>query len=269
MKINDAHCHYGLESFFGSVLRARFSSKNDYESLSSDWEKYDVQNIVLFSQPCPSDFNRNVIECLAFCLGYGVIMPSVEKLFGDVDYFQANEIISNFSDEKIEFIPFVNSNVSVSDLVELEIKGVKYYEPYDSAGSIPENLLEFLNDNELNIVLHLSSVTEKGPDAFLNIVEKYDGIKFQVAHCANGVSKIIDSLHEYSNLFVDTSALSHWSYKKIDFCEVIANYGDKVLFGSDNPWTHYGKQISQIESCNLSEREMKRVMYNNYFQLWD
>ncbi len=268
MKINDAHCHYGRESFFGSVLRARFSSKNDYEGLSSDWEKYDVQNVVLFSQPCPSDLRRNVFEFFKFCLGYGAFISYDKKLFSNVDYSHTNDTISNLDDEKIEFIPFVNSDVSVSDLAELEIKGIKYYEPYDFSGSIPDNLLEFLNDGELNIVLHLSDVTENNPDTFLANVEKYDGIKFQVAHCANGVSKIIDSLHEYSNLFVDTSALSHWSYKKIDLCEVIANYGSKVLFGSDDPWTHYDKQIGQIENFDLSAREMKKVMYSNYFQLW-
>lgn len=265
MKINDAHCHIGRESFFGSMARLKFSSNNDYGRLKEDWNKYNIQNVVLFPQPGPSSFKRYLGECLLFVLGYCFFKPIDENLFRNVDYSEANGKISELTDGRIEFIPFVNSNVSISDIEQFDIKGVKFYEPF---GELSDTLLRHLNENELNLVLHLSTESEKHPENFLRLVENNDGILFQVAHCANGVEEIIDALGEYSNLFVDTSAISHSQYKHIPIENIVREHIDKVLFGSDEPWTKYGAQLKLFETLGLSKNDLENVLAKNYFKLW-
>jgi hypothetical protein len=68
MKINDAHCHYGRESFDGAVCRSKIWANKTYEALKSDWEKYNVEKSVLFPQPLPSSLKKYLIEGISFIL---------------------------------------------------------------------------------------------------------------------------------------------------------------------------------------------------------
>lgn len=265
MEINDAHCHFGRESFFGSIARLRLYSNNNYESLKKEWDMHNVKHVVLFAQPCPRSIKRYLGEVILFLLGYRISKTIDEKTFGKVDYSQANKEISELTDNRVEFVPFINSSINASDLALLNVKGVKYYEPY---GKIPENLLSYLNQNNLNMVLHLSTENETRPEKFLNIVENNEGIKFQVAHCANGVKEIISALDEYSNLFVDTSAISHRYYGHIPVKDIVENHPDKVLFGSDEPWTKYEEQLRIFENLGLSKSDLESVFEKNYLKLW-
>ncbi len=273
MKINDAHCHFGFNGFLGTIGRnSKITSSTTYNGLQKEWNKHDVQNIVLFSQPDPASFKRYLGEVILAFSGYFLFkkyvfsQPIDESILANSDYSKANNAISKLKDERIIFAPFVNSRFCVSDLTKYGlIKGVKYYEPY---GELPEKLLEYLDENGLALVLHLSENNKEHPEKFLNIVEKYDGIRFQAAHCANGIEKIIDGLNEHANLLVDTSALSDERYNNIHLEDIVANHIDKVLFGSDEPWTKYNEQIEQIENLGLGKKDLEKILYRNFFSVW-
>ena len=273
MNINDAHCHIGFNGFIGSLGRnSKITSSATYKGLQKEWNNHNVQNIVLFSQPDPASFKKYLEEVLLVFSGYFLFkkyifsQPIDESILANSDYSKANDAISNLKDERIMFAPFVTSRFCVSDLTKYDrINGVKYYEPY---GELPEKLLEHLDENELALVLHLSENNKEHPEKFLNIVEKYDGIRFQAAHCANGIEEIIDGLNEYSNLFVDTSALSDGQYNNIPLKDIVTNHIDKVLFGSDEPWTKYDPQIKQIKNFDLSEKDLEKILYRNFFNVW-
>ncbi|GEM_PF-1476613 len=273
MKINDAHCHYGRESFDGAVCRSKIWANKTYEALKSDWEKYNVEKSVLFPQPLPSSLKKYLIEGIFYPFGSSLLRDIWKKFFNyTVDYSKTNEEISNLQDDKIEFVPFISSKFEYSDLENFEnIKGVKHYEPY---GKLSGDLLKYLNERELNLIIHISEKTEQNPEKFLKIVEKFDGINFQVAHCANGVSEIIEALDELPNLFVDTSACTLRFYKVVfrsrntSFGEIVSTNVEKVLFGSDEPWAGYKAQIDQINELELSNRDKSRIFYRNYLSLW-
>ena len=85
---------------------------------------------------------------------------------------------------------------------------------------------------------------------------------------ANGNKQIIGALDEFPNLFVDSAASTYWVYRNISFEGIARNHTDKILFGSDEPWTKYEKEIAKIKSFDLSENELERIMLKNYYQLW-
>jgi hypothetical protein len=295
-KINDAHCHYGKECLWGTVGRMRLISNNTYEKIIRDLDTYEIENQVLFAQPCPSSpggYIRGALLLLPKLMAYsskthweiakGLLFEKIGKdyadwdqeryfdelFFGDVDYSNANLEISQINDKRIKPLPFVNSKFKPSDLGGLEgIEGVKYYEPY---GEIPEILLKYLNDNELNILPHLSLNTLEKPEKFLGEVAKNDGIIFQVPHWGTGFIKVINALDEYDNLYIDTAASTHYSYNKrlkIPFKKIAEEHPDKILFGSDEPWTNLGKEIKKISGLGLDKGVMEKIMYSNYYKVW-
>ncbi len=273
MKINDAHCHYGRESFDGAVCRSKIWANKTYDALKRDWNEYNVEKSVLFPQPLPSSLKKYLIEGIFYPFGSSLLRDFWKKFFDyTVDYSKVNKEISNLQDNRIEFVPFVSPKFKHSDLENFErIKGVKFYEPY---GELSENLLEYLNERELNLIIHISEKTDRNPEKFLENVEKFDGINFQVAHCANGVPEIIEALDELPNLFVDTGACTLRFYKAVfrsrntSFEEIVSENVEKVLFGSDEPWSEYKTQIEQINRLELSNSDKNRIFYRNYLALW-
>jgi hypothetical protein len=286
MKINDAHCHYGNESLVGRLERLRLHSNNPYEKIKQDLDAYEIQNQVLFAQPCPAStlgyikgalmlFPRGIYsslqqnrDMLPEGLHLGKSNTTEPKIFfGNVDYNRTNQEISRLEDTRIEFVPFVNSHFKPSDIKEFNgIKGVKFYETY---GDIPEELLNYLNNQGLNLILHRDLT--KGPEHILDMVAKNSGINFQIAHWATGSRKITGALDEYSNLFVDTAGSSLSFYTKhlgIPFKQIAQEHPDKVLFGSDEPWANLGKEIEAVTNLGLGKETEEKILYKNYYKLW-
>jgi len=66
-----------------------------------------------------------------------------------------------------------------------------------------------------------------------------------------------------SKIYLDTSySYSHLPPKWAK--EIIKKHGaDKILFGSDMPWSNTCDEIRFIESIGLSEVEMQQIFYKN------
>ena len=52
------------------------------------------------------------------------------------------------------------------------------------------------------------------------------------------------------------------------FEEIVSENVEKVLFGSDEPWSEYKTQIEQINRLELSNSDKNRIFYRNYLALW-
>lgn len=273
-EINDAHCHYGIDSPFHSIEGAlKLFSNKSYNSLKEDWETYNVKKCILFSQPLPVSRSRYFFETATFPISYGVYI--IKNNFFSIcpDYSKINKEINENSlkDNRIQFAPFVNHKFSASEIDIYEnIKGVKFYEPY---GEIPQSLLKYLDEKELNIIVHIWEKTENNQKEFLKIVEKHEAINFQVPHLANGNLKIINALDELDNLYVDTSCCSSKIYKKYvldgeSFEKIVSNHVEKVLFGSDEPYASYKSQIDQINNMKISAKDKERIKEKNFYKIW-
>lgn len=301
-KICDGHAHYGINSMIGSFGRFVPYSTYSYGELIDDLNKYNIEKIVLFAQPDPFSLKKDITH-LAVIGGFlgGVhelakIDPiyvtmvagplsalfagkfiyeskTGKSLFPPSSYREANQNIANIEDNRVEFVPFVNRNFKPSDLEGFEnIKGVKYYATY---GGIPDNLLSYLNENELNLVLHPSLRSLSKPEKFLKKVEANDGINFQIAHLAYGNSGFINALGKYENLYIDTSGytfptnrLYRFLHKVVPIEKIAQDYPDRVIYGSDRPWCTQESELNVVNSLDISERDKDAILYRNCLKLW-
>lgn len=65
-------------------------------------------------------------------------------------------------------------------------------------------------------------------------------------------------------VFLDTSFASHGIVTKEQALKIIRKHGaDKILFGSDAPWSDPNDEVNFIESLGLSEREKELIFNEN------
>lgn len=250
--------------------RGKLLSNTSYEKLSQYWEEFGVEKTLLFPQPNPSGLPKYLIEGALFPFGSGLGRSIGNKLFNlEVDYSRAHREISALEDERVEFIPFVNSRLE--GIEGIKAKGVKFYEPL---GRLPRELLRFLNRRGMNLIVHLSEETQSRPQRFLEAVGDSPHINFQVAHCAEGSEKIVRALERLPNLYFDTSACSLEAYSRAfraqgtSFREIVEQNPEKILFGSDEPWSSYRCQVEHLEALDLSKKDRERVFYSNFSRVW-
>ncbi|MBN2095182.1 MAG: amidohydrolase family protein [Candidatus Aenigmarchaeota archaeon] len=307
LAINDAHRHFGRNSIHGSLGRLTIPKlRCTYSGLVKDLDKYNIKKSILFPQPDPYETGKDLLTTIAAlslpyllynpcvetilsaqALALGAIFPRIyedlsRKPLRPVNYKKANRKIYGLEDERIDFIPLANHNFKLSDLDSFEgFKGIKFY-----YGEPTEGLLEYMDENNLNMILHPppQKARTKGvfrkvdddiwhlPSNFLKTVNRYDGIKFQVAHLARGDEQIINALGkcEHDNLYTDSSGLTFHTLKasRKNAAKIIPSNPEHVLFGSDWPWTDTGKEIAFINGLELGEKERESIFYSNYFKLW-
>ncbi len=66
-----------------------------------------------------------------------------------------------------------------------------------------------------------------------------------------------------ADIYIDTS-MGFEHYTKEQFLRIVRSHGvDKVLFGSDSPWSRAGDEIAAIRSLELSEAEKDQILFGN------
>ena len=88
-------------------------------------------------------------------------------------------------------------------------------------------------------------------------------------NCSDGTlggEKQWDEVEEYmvgKNVYLDTSMGSNY-YPKEQFVRIIKNHGsDKILFGSDSPWSRADEEIAFIRGLDISEEEKENILFKN------
>jgi predicted TIM-barrel fold metal-dependent hydrolase len=123
----------------------------------------------------------------------------------------------------------------------------------------------------MNLILHLSSRSLLNPARFLEKVYKYPRINFQVPHLAIGVQEIILAVKEFDNLYLDTSACTHWMNRRVfrtPHRKIISAFPEKILFGSDEPWASYEAEIEEVNGLDISDNDKEKIFSRNFEKLW-
>ncbi|MBP2029262.1 hypothetical protein J2755_000182 [Methanohalophilus levihalophilus] len=284
IRINDAHCHYGTNSMLMTMaLRPTKKFSNDFGELEGIMESNNVENCVLFSQPEPANTFGHIWRGLYYHL-WNVSTDSQEPYFGwRINYTKANEKISKIKDKHVNFIPFLSASDGIEEIEKYvdergnSPRGIKYYGIY---GDIPNlNILQYLNEHEMSMVLHLPMKCRKCPQKLLDTVGRYPDLKFQLAHMGDGIPEILSSLWEFDNLYLDTAMITNEAYQNLyrkqgtTMEEMIQNAPEsKILFGSDEPWGSLGEQAKSIVDLQfsgiLSARDVDNILYQNARTVW-
>ena len=102
------------------------------------------------------------------------------------------------------------------------------------------------------------------PKQFKNIADNMKGGTIIAAHL--GSANMWDDVEKYlvgTDIYIDTS-MGFEYYSKEQFMRIVNGHGaDKVLFGSDSPWSRADGEINAIKSLPLTENQKDLILYKN------
>lgn len=169
----------------------------------------------------------------------------------------------------------VDSLNEISRIKSLGLCGVKFHSEFQHFFPDEERMYpiyEKIAQEELFAVFHggWDPVSEKEvratPERFAAAVKKFPELTFVIAHLGgmrlwNDVEKYI--VGRFGNVYLDVSVIAgHISQGQL--LRIIKNHGaDKILFGSDCPWTNPAAEIEMIESLPLPDRDKELIFYRN------
>ena len=118
------------------------------------------------------------------------------------------------------------------------------------AGKVPEDLPEFFGT----------------PDRFARMVERHPDLKVVLAHL--GGYEMWEGVREHlmpsgENVYFDTAYVST-RLSPMEMEGLIKEIGaDRVLFGTDYPWTDQAEEVELICGMDLSRKELDMILEGN------
>ncbi len=258
MKIIDFHTHvfpfHIAKKAIDSLVKASGGafppvSDGTVEGLKRNMENFGVDISVV--QPVvtkPSqlrslnEWNKS-IQCDKI-ISFGGIYPKSETYKEDIDY-----------------------------IVSSGFKGIKLHPEYQDFVVNDKELLkvyDYALSRGLMILFHAGfdpafrPPTRSNPKMFREIIDELGGGVIIAAHL--GGQSQWDDVEKYlcgTNIYMDTS-MGFKYYSKEQFVRIVKAHGaDKILFGSDSPWSNAKEEIASINSLNLKDEEKEAIFCKN------
>ena len=81
-----------------------------------------------------------------------------------------------------------------------------------------------------------------------------------------GGQSMWDDVEEYiagTDIYIDTS-MGFEMYSAEQFLRILKKHGsDKILFGTDSPWSDSGKERQKLLSLPISDEEKENILHKN------
>jgi predicted TIM-barrel fold metal-dependent hydrolase len=160
-------------------------------------------------------------------------------------------------------------------LIAAGVKGVKavpFMQRFYPDDPRCDRLYEAVEEREMVLLLHAGKVPEDlpeffgTPDRFARMVERHPDLVVVLAHLGgwemwSGVRKHLIPAGE--NVYFDTAYISP-SLTSEEACDLICEIGaDRVLFGTDYPWTDQAEEIEFVGEMDLSDRGKRLILSEN------
>ncbi|MBO4457580.1 MAG: amidohydrolase family protein [Butyrivibrio sp.] len=178
-------------------------------------------------------------------------------------------------------------------LKEDGVKGIKLHPVYqheDIDGKAFLDIIYAACENDLIVITHAGldigfpGIIRCTPKMCRNVINTIGEFKFVLAHMGGWRNwKEVPLYLADTSAYLDTSfstgriqALSdgYWDDKNTDmldrksFIELIKSFGsERILFGTDSPWSEQKTSVEFMESLELDEDELKNIFYRNASKL--
>lgn len=179
-----------------------------------------------------------------------------------------------------------NYREELDRLVSAGIKGIKIHPQYQNT---PIDDIRYLRILEYAAMLGLIVVAHAGvegaypdrhlsnPEMIKNVIDQVKGVTFVAAHMGGVFSwdRVAECLHD-SDIYLDASCVlgplkrASTSQSKFQLMEqetflaLVKQFGaDRILFGSDSPWTSQKDSVDAFMKLPLSNAERDSILYNN------
>ena len=160
------------------------------------------------------------------------------------------------------------------DLVcSLGLKGIKLHPEYQSFTVDTPDMLKIYDyalSKGLMLLFHAGfdpaykPPYHSSPKQFANIVDNMRGGTIIAAHL--GSARMWDDVEKYlvgKDIYLDTS-MGFEYYPHDQFLRIVKNHGaDKILFGSDSPWSRADEEIAALKTLPLTDAEKKLILGEN------
>lgn len=158
-------------------------------------------------------------------------------------------------------------------VVSLGLKGLKFHPEYqdfvlDDKKMLP--IYDYALSKGLMLLFHAGfdpafpPPFRSNPKMFSNVLEQLKGGTIIAAHLggAQQWDEVITELCG-KNIYLDTS-MGFKYYSKEQFLKVVELHGaDKILFGSDSPWSRADEEIDIFKKLPLSDIQKDKILYLN------
>jgi len=211
--------------------------------------------------------------------------PIIEKIAGRVK--RRNEWTCKLARENSRLIPLISvdplmgGDALVDEMVDkanrFDVKGLKIhpaegrYFPDDPSFQPAFETAQRLN---LPVLTHGGNFAADQPytrpENFRKILEDYPDLILVIAHMGSGyLDESLALARKYSNVYFDTSTVitgveGHNPLPDDDLVELIRKIGiDRVMFGSDYPWFHPGKDLKRFLDLGFDDDEKRAILGDN------
>lgn len=193
-----------------------------------------------------------------------------------------NRWAAKINDDKIISFGTIHPGYSrwrdeISFLSDAGIKGIKFHPDYqdffiDEQRMYP--IYEAIANAGMLILFHAGLYLgfpgpyKCMPDKLKKITKEFPGAKIIAAHMG-GYSfwDDVEKLLFGENIYFDTSYCSMTMEKERLKSMILAHGYEKVLFGSDSPWTMQKQGVEKIRLLGLNDAQTDAVLYNNSARL--
>lgn len=200
--------------------------------------------------------------------------PSQVRSINDFTASAASDRIIPFGTIHPEFD---DAAAEIARMKNMGFRGVKFHPEYqvfhpDDMSIYP--VYEQLERAGLMILFHagidIEIETLHGtPERFARVHEAFPGLTLILAHM--GSFRMWDEVEEYlvgKNVYFDTSYVFD-DIEPEQFRRIVVEHGpDKILFGTDSPWTDQVEEVARLRRCGLADEVVQQILGDNAARLF-
>lgn len=209
-----------------------------------------------------------------------VVVPNISSVDSCID--RNNIMLKDLADMRPEerdyFIPYawidLNHDGHMEHLktIQGKIHGVKFHPsisqvPIDDERMKP--LISFCGEHQLPILVHCGRHPISHIKHVLGAADAHKNTILIAAHLGGNAYDLIEEAielckhHNMKNVFFDTSTGRHPELLR----RMIKAIGDeRIIFGTDLPYTDMDLNMKYIELCNLNAKEYRNIMGYNFYK---
>jgi len=226
--------------------------------------------------PCSDGTLAGLLSCMdTFGVDISVLQPVITKAS---QLHSLNEWAASTASHRI--VPFggiyphtEDYKADIDFVASLGLKGLKFHAEYQGF-TVDEPKMLRIYDYAFEkglIVLHHAGFDpafpppfHSSPERFRSIARAMRGGRLVLAHL--GGQRQWDDVEKYlvgENVYLDTS-MGFSYYGKEQFLRIVRGHGaDKILFGTDSPWSRADEELAALRSLPLTEEEKTAILGGN------
>lgn len=214
-----------------------------------------------------SDISRSMKR---YKIDYSVVFPAKQNSPDKL----VSESLKNMSAANKKLLPFLRFDPKSMKLdafgaLVSKFYGFKLHPRADNFNPLDKKFVRLFKAIEQEgkpVIVHSRKENNinSDPDKVIKLAQKYPKINFIFGHFANDSEYFFEEIKKYENAFVETSIVSS---PKIIENRVKQIGADKILFGSDAPYSDQEIELLKIKKCDISKKEKDLILYMNALKL--